>query len=282
MKKTKVKININENVNVIKDKLNKIKLDVKRIIDKIKTNIQENKGKSLTKQTVKYYLVLGLMTTVAVVSTYFNILKYQKTNTEDYVKHNLIEGNVPSNSTNVVLSSGEAKENTQDISNVDNGENTTNVTPTYKSDISSISTVVESVENSKHILPVSGKIVQEFSKDAVVYYESLGVWKTHPAIDIACSENAPVYSVLPGKVVGIYQDDIFGTSVVIEGEVYTAIYSSLDKKVLVSIGKIVEEGEKIGQASTNPAEQNHGIHLHFELMKDGEYVNPSLIGIKNS
>jgi len=277
MKKTKVEINISEN---IKNKVMNLKEKSIRVINKIKTNLKENKGKRLTKQSVKYYSLLILMIAVAVISTYENIKEYQQINTEEYENHKLDNENIEANSSNIVTDGKEEndinKENKVEIKE----ENTAVDTSPYKTAISSISTNVENVKNEKENFPVQGKIVQEFSQDNVVYYESLGVWKTHGGVDISCEKNEQVLCVLEGKVVGIYQDEVFGNSVVVENEEYVAVYSSLDSNILVDIGDVLEKGVIIGTAGTNPAEENHGVHLHFELMKDGEYVNPSLIGIK--
>lgn len=277
MKKTKVKINIRED---IKNKVLSLKDKSIRVIDKIKTNLKENKGKRLTKQSVKYYSLLILMIVVAVASTYANIKEYQKINTEEYQKYSLENEDIKANSYNIVIDEKEVN-NTNKGTNEDNkDEGATVITPTYQTAISSISTNVESVDNVKENFPVQGKIVQEFSQDEVVYYDSLGIWKTHGGVDISCEKDEKVLCVLEGKVVGIYQDEVFGYSVVVESEEYVAVYSSLDSNVLVGIGNKLSKGDIIGYAGTNPAEENHGVHLHFELMKDGEYVNPSLIGIK--
>lgn len=264
MKKTKVKINISES---IKKKINNIKEKIIRVIEKIKTNLKENKGKRLTKQSVKYYTILVLMVIMAFVSTYANIKEYQKINTEDYEQYNLVENkDVEANSTNVI---------TEEKSQGNDNAKKENVV-VYDTAISSIST---NIKNAKENYPVSGKIIQEFSSDNVIYYESLGVWKTHTGVDISCEENEKVVNVIDGKVVGIYQDDVFGNSVVVEGEEYMAIYSSLASNILVSIGNKLNKGDIIGYAGTNAAEENLGVHLHFELLKSGEYVNPSAIGI---
>lgn len=266
MKKTKVKINIGEN---IKEKIQNIKEKGIRVIDKIKVNLKENKGKSLTKQSVKYYTLLLLMIIVAFVSTYANIKQYQNINTEDYEEYFLeTNKNVETNSSNIV---------TEETLKEDENKGKEN-TVTYETAISSIS--INMKEETPEIYPVNGKIVQEFAGDTVIYYESLGLWKTHGGVDISCEKGEKVINVLKGKVVGIYQDEVFGNSVVVEGEKYIAVYSSLDSNILVNIGDKIDERETIGYAGTNAAEETLGVHLHFELMKDGEYINPSIIGIK--
>ena len=274
MKKTKVRINISEN---IKNKIRNIKEKSVRVLDKIKANLKENKGKSLTKQSVKYYTLLSLMIMVAIISTYANIREYKKINKEEYITYSLNETEVEANSSSVI-SEERAEENNIEEMNQEGDKEQTEVI--YKTAISSISTNVESVENLNKNFPVNGKIVQEYSQDDVIYYPSLGVWKTHGGVDIECSTGEQVKCVVDGKIVGVYQDDVFGNSVVIETNEYTCVYSSLEQNISVRIGEYIKKGDIIGTAGKNVAEANHGVHLHFELMKDGEYINPSLIGIK--
>ena len=48
--------------------------------------------------------------------------------------------------------------------------------------------------------------------------------------------------------------------------------------IAVKVGQAVVGGETIGVvANTATYEALEGAHLHFELTKDGEYVNPSVI-----
>lgn len=266
MKKTKVKINFNIN-DRIKLKVNKVKSTIKSIYEKIKTNISNNKGNMFTKQNIKYYSLLGLMIIVAVVSTYANILEYQKVNKEEYV---IVENaNIETNSSNIEKEEALQVNNNEEVKDI-----------VYKTAISSISSNATNYYENNTTFPVNGKVIQEFAQDKVIYYDSLGVWKTHSGVDIECETNSEVTAVIDGKVIGIYKDDVFGYSVIIEGEKYVCVYSSLEKEVLVSIGDVINKGDIIGKAGTNPAEANLGTHLHFELMLNGEYINPSTIGIK--
>ena len=80
-----------------------------------------------------------------------------------------------------------------------------------------------------------------------------------------------------GKVTAVRDDDIWGTVVEIQFEGgATGIYKSLAQKVTVKEGQTLKSGDVIGTvAQSIPGESKLGTHLHFELKKDGAYVDPA-------
>jgi murein DD-endopeptidase MepM/ murein hydrolase activator NlpD len=95
----------------------------------------------------------------------------------------------------------------------------------------------------------------------------------HPGIDIAAGEGSPVYAVDAGVVVA-EGDDVNGYGNVIQidhGNGYLTVYAHLSV-IGVRICDGVEAGQWIGAAgSTGNA---RGAHLHFEVARDGRYINP--------
>lgn len=264
-KKTKVKFKFN-----VKEMIEKIKADYTKVKEKISANIKSGDLKKINKQSVKYYSMLVLMLFVAAVATYANIKSYKEANKEEYktyVKEKTENENIIQKS-----------EKNSDKGEKENEEVIPVTSPQYMTSESSIVYVAKG--KSDNSLPVEGIIKREYSMDKVVYYESLEVWKTHSGVDIVCTENCEVMSVLDGKVVGIYNDNTYGYSVVVESGDYTCVYSSLEEDVLVSIGNKVKMGDVLGYAGECAAEKELGYHVHFEVMKDGEYVNPESLGIK--
>lgn len=274
-KRTKVKIKFN-----VKETIETIKANYSKVKEKISENVKSGELKKLNKQSVKYYSMLFLMIFVAVFATYANIKSYKEVNKEEYKtyvnektdKENSVQEDEQSSDKIVKEDKNSEKEN-------EGNEEVIPVTSTQYITAESSITYVEK-EQKGSTFPVEGSVRREYSMDKVVYYESLEVWKTHGGVDIVCSENSEVKSILDGKVVGIYNDNTYGYSVVVESGEYTCVYSSLDEKVLVNIGNKVKIGDTLGYAGECAAEKELGYHVHFEVMKDGEYVNPASLGVK--
>ncbi len=272
-KKTKVKFKFN-----VKETIERVKADYTKVKEKVSANIKSGDLKKLNKQSVKYYSMLVLMLFVAVVATYANIKSYKEANKEEYktyVKEKTDKENGEQKNEEIIDKM--AKQENDKVEN-ENEEAIPVASPQYTVAESSITYVAK--EKRDNSLPVDGVIKREYSMDKVVYYESLEVWKTHSGVDIVCAENSGVSSVLDGKVVGIYNDNTYGYSVVVESGEYTCVYSSLDENVLVSIGNKIKMGDVLGYAGECAAEKELGYHVHFEVMKDGEYVNPESLGVK--
>ena len=81
-----------------------------------------------------------------------------------------------------------------------------------------------------------------------------------------------------GKIESIKNDPRYGLTVVIShNEGYETVYSNLLTAEFVVVGEEVAQGQTIGTAGNTAAfESNMECHLHFELLKDGEYINPTI------
>lgn len=83
-----------------------------------------------------------------------------------------------------------------------------------------------------------------------------------------------VLAIMDGKVTDIKEDDILGTTVIIEHESnITSVYQSL-KDVIVKVNDEVKAGDKIAKAGSNNLNKDLNNHLHFELIINGNNVNP--------
>ncbi|SFB26756.1 stage II sporulation protein Q [Lentibacillus halodurans] len=115
---------------------------------------------------------------------------------------------------------------------------------------------------------------QEDQENAIVvfndrYYQSTG-------LDIASAdgETFDVLSSLSGTVTEVKEDPLLGNVVTLthENDV-TTHYASLGD-VQVSADEEIEQGDVIGTAGENLFGKDNGTHLHFEIRKDGQDVNP--------
>ena len=128
------------------------------------------------------------------------------------------------------------------------------------------------------IRPTAGQVLEEFSGDELVYSETMDDWRTHNGIDFAAAEGDQVVAAFKGVVKKVYNDDLLGITVEVEhnGGVVSR-YSGLQSLGFIEEGKSVNTGDIIGGVGKNGAlEQESQSHLHFEILKNGEYENPEL------
>jgi murein DD-endopeptidase MepM/ murein hydrolase activator NlpD len=125
--------------------------------------------------------------------------------------------------------------------------------------------------------PVRGEVLSGFSLEVLAYDETMGDWRTHSGMDIAASLGAQVGAIASGTVEQVYDDDLMGTTVVIDhGDGLKSSYSNLASTPTVSPGDAVSPGSVIGSVGeTALAEQTRAAHLHLELTQDGISVDPA-------
>ena len=127
------------------------------------------------------------------------------------------------------------------------------------------------------VSPVVGTVVKEHSLEAPVFSLTLGEWRVHTGIDIACDEGAGVFASEAGVVTAIYSDPMLGYTVEIthSGELKTR-YSNLASDVgSLKVGDEVCLGDKIGVVGDSAiSEIAEEPHLHFEVLLKDVKVNP--------
>ncbi len=138
--------------------------------------------------------------------------------------------------------------------------------------------VVETKKEISFIKPVEGEIICEFAKDNLIYSETLKEWITHTAIDIKADKTSVVKSAADGIVKSIINDPRYGLTIIIEhDDGYQTVYSNLLTAEFVVEGEEVKQGQTIGTiGDTASFESSLESHLHFELLKDGEYLDPNI------
>lgn len=106
------------------------------------------------------------------------------------------------------------------------------------------------------------------------YGASGGYWSggVHTGLDFACSSGTDVHAAASGTVVEAGYSGAYGNRVVIEHEDgYTTTYNHLSD-IDVSVGDEVSTGDQIGDVGSTG--NVTGPHLHFEVLHNGEFVNP--------
>lgn len=118
--------------------------------------------------------------------------------------------------------------------------------------------------------------IGEYS-ETMVFNSTLGRFSAHKAIDFFANEGTEVYAVYDGTVVDVKSTLLQGTTITIDhGNGLKTVYNSLLDGDEVSVGKQVNKGDLIGQvSSTNRQESLEGAHLHFEVIENGENIDPA-------
>ena len=112
--------------------------------------------------------------------------------------------------------------------------------------------------------PVKGMITEKFNPK-----------KKHYAVDIALAKNTPIKSILSGRVIFADWTPNTGNVVIIRhNNGFISIYKHA-ASVTVSQGDVVKTGEVIALAGST-GQESTGVHLHFELWKDGYPIDPSI------
>ena len=140
-------------------------------------------------------------------------------------------------------------------------------------EITTESPVTLSVE---FISPLNGSVLKEFSRDELVKNATTGDWRIHKGIDIKGASGDRINSISDGTVTELVDSALWGTVVTVDHDNgFIAKYCGLRKDSTVKPGDEIKSGDKIGLLDEIPLEKNDGIHLHFELYKDGKTISPS-------
>lgn len=128
------------------------------------------------------------------------------------------------------------------------------------------------------IMPAEGTITKTFS-ETHVYDELTNDWRTHFGIDISAPGTSFVYATEDGTVCAVYEDALWGNVIEIDHGEYVSVYKNLSTLIMVAEGDFVRRGEKISGVGSSGVREGFDPHLHFEMLRFGEYVNPlTLIG----
>lgn len=139
-----------------------------------------------------------------------------------------------------------------------------------------ITTTEETPISVFYSFPLGNKVAREYSKGEIVKNKTTDDWRTHNGVDINGAEGDQVNAICDGTVTELEHSEIWGTIITINhGNGFTAKYYGLQKDKVAQPGEEVKANSKIGVLGEIPIESADGIHLHFELYKDGVTISPS-------
>ena len=155
-----------------------------------------------------------------------------------------------------------------------NQKEDTNTTTTDKKEEQQ---TTEEQEDPKFVKPVEGEISKEYAKENLVYSETLQEWTTHLGVDIKADKTTVVKAAADGKIKSIKNDPRYGLSIIIEHQNgFETLYANLLTSEFVQVGEEVKQGQSIGTVgNTATFEIADEAHLHFEISKNNETLDPS-------
>jgi murein DD-endopeptidase MepM/ murein hydrolase activator NlpD len=122
----------------------------------------------------------------------------------------------------------------------------------------------EAVSEQGYIWPVEGEVLSFFGERS---------GRTHQGLDICAKKSTKIYAAMAGKV--IYSDNKlgnYGNMIIIEHKNGCSTVYAHNAKNLVNKGKRINRGQVI--ALVGQTGNATGPHLHFEIRKGKESVNP--------
>lgn len=139
--------------------------------------------------------------------------------------------------------------------------------------------VQEEVKNElSFAYPVEGEVLRGFAMEELIFSETLDEWTVHQGMDIKADRTTVVKAAEDGTVTAIKNDPRFGLTVIIEHEDgFKTVYANLLTTEFVTEDEKVEKGQSIGTVGNSAVfEIADEPHMHFEMLKEGEYVDPKL------
>lgn len=131
----------------------------------------------------------------------------------------------------------------------------------------------ETFVGGQFLWPISG-YYSITSKFGMRTHPVTGIYKLHTGVDISGSgiNGKPILAANSGKVIKAGYNTGYGNYVVIDhGGGYSTLYGHASR-LNVSKGQTVSRGDVIAYVGSTG--YSTGAHLHFEIIKDGEYTNP--------
>ena len=114
------------------------------------------------------------------------------------------------------------------------------------------------------IMPTSGRLSSPYGSR----------WgRTHAGIDVAAASGTPIYAADNGIVIeSEYKSNGYGKIIRIDHQNGYVTYYAHCSALYVNVGDVVAKGDKI--AAVGNTGRSTGPHLHFEIRKDGNHLNP--------
>lgn len=135
--------------------------------------------------------------------------------------------------------------------------------------------ITEEPQAPRYMLPMGSFIVKDYSGDAVVYSKTMQDWRVHTGVDFGDNRGQSVLAIADGTVTDVREDVLWGVVLTVDhGDGIVARYCGLEKGSTPEVDTQVEQGVVIGKLGEIPVESKDGPHLHLEIRRNGERIDP--------
>jgi len=135
----------------------------------------------------------------------------------------------------------------------------------------------ELLDHTPSIMPVEGFITRGIGMQI---NPVTGFYQMHNGVDISAERGTPIHAPAAGRVVSAGWDQGLGNSIVIDhGFGMVTVYGHLSL-IKVRRGDTVKRMDVIGFVGSTG--QSTGPHLHYEVRKNGQPVNPMNFAVKTA
>lgn len=128
------------------------------------------------------------------------------------------------------------------------------------------------------VWPADGDILRGYDALGAVYWETLGCYRPHAALDIAGEAGEDVCAIADGAVEDVGRDELWGMRVTVaqtDGREMT--YAGLETAA-VRAGQNVTRGQRLGTMMARiPCEAELPAHVHIEMRMDGKQQDPEAL-----
>ena len=165
----------------------------------------------------------------------------------------------------------------------------------FEEDTSYVGDIIINEDNNVPVVNVEEAIIRPYSEDGIAivknFYDYKAEDKTqqesliyygntylqNSGVDYSKQgEEFEVVSILDGKVTNVTENTLLGKTVEITHDNgLVSVYQSLGE-VSVTLDSEISQGQAIGKTGTANIATDLGNHLHFELIYNGENVNPEM------
>ena len=167
-----------------------------------------------------------------------------------------------------------------------------NVTPNPTPDTEDVTIKPEEVFKKPFNDTIEYTVVRKFyEKDSSTVDQELSLikynnsYRTSNGTSFAQKDNQvfDVLSSLSGKVLEIKESPLYGRYVVLEHDNKIKTYYYGLSEVCVTVGAVINQGDKIGVSGTTEIDSESGVHVFVKVTKDDTCLNPEkVIGKKIS